>query len=103
MQKSTEYAQEVGYPKAVLTHLQARYHFYTIGVMKEVLKSSLTKREKNSALKKIFTDVTLRKTLRKEVLKIENKAQKIFFYLLKFKWYCICKILLQYKVNKERS
>ena len=93
-------AEKEKLPKQVSTHLMVRYHLYTIAAIKQLMTSSLTKKEKKTALRSIFTNKTFRNTLTKEVLSYEDFNLRMFYYSVKFRCYFICDILLKIKLNK---
>ena len=93
-------AEKEKLPKQVSTHLMVRYHLYTIAAIKQLMTSSLTKKEKKSALRAIFANKTFRDTLTKEVLSYEDFNLRLFYYSVKFRCYFISDILLKIKLSK---
>lgn len=99
IERSLAYAEQKGLPEQVATHLTARYHFYTIAAMKQVMASKLCEPEKRADLWKIFRSPVLRRTLTMDVLKIEKPNQKIFFSFLKMRCFWLCFWMLKYKMR----
>ena len=93
-------AEKEKLPKQVSTHLMVRYHLYTIAAIKQLMTSSLTKKEKKSAMRTIFDNKTFRDTLTKEVLSYEDFNLRLFYYSVKFRCYFISDILLKIKLSK---
>lgn len=81
-------------PQEVKAHLTARYHIYTITAMKQITKSNLAPKQKRQALLDIYNDKILKSTLTPDVLRVENKNQRLFFTCLKYKLHFICNFLL---------
>lgn len=86
-------------PYKVLNHLAARYQMYCIADMKQIVAADIARREKQSELRKIYKDDTLRESLTNESLRLHSLSLEIFFKLLKFKLFLICDLFLLVKVK----
>lgn len=97
--KCLELCERERLPKKVASYIKARYHIYSLAAMKDIVASKLSKGEKERELLKIFNNPLLKSTLTKDVFKVENNNQKIFFSLLKNNCLLLCRKMLQYKVR----
>ena len=97
--KALAVARERGLPANVCDHIKARYHMYTVSAMKQLVCSDLPKKEKNKCLGEFFHSSVLRSTLGSEVLSVHKKTLRLFFTLLKFRCYMMCKALLYLKMK----
>lgn len=101
LEKSLAYIKESGLPDSVEKHLTARYHFYTLSAIKQIFLSDMRFNDKKKELLKIFKDRVLIGTLRNEVLDLEGDFVKLFFYLVKYKFFALCYLLLYLRLLKK--
>ena len=99
LNNSLEFIADTGLPDMVARHLTARYHFYTIAAMKQLMMSDLTEEQKRKALEEIFRSPTLRATLSADVLALEKPAMRLFFCSLKLRQHWLCRMMLKYKIK----
>lgn len=97
--QSLDYVKKHRLPAQVGTGVTVRYHAYTIGLLKQILRSD--EPEKHGELLRILRDPELHRTLVWDVLKKESKAQAVFFLLAKLRLYGLCCRLLLWKVKRE--
>lgn len=101
VKKALVIAADLKLPKNVQDHIMARYHMYSVSAMKQILCSELPKWEKDRQLMDIFRSPILRKTLGFDVLGIHKKSLRLFFTLLRFRCYRMCKDLLCLKMKNS--
>lgn len=99
LEESLAWAGGRSLPRQVTDGLKARYHYYTIAAMKQVLESDLPGKARRRALGEIFRDPMLRQTLTPAVLRLEKPGQRWFFWLLKWRLYHVCGLLLLLKIK----
>ena len=99
LKKSLAYIEEKGLPRVVATHLTARYHFYTIAALKQIMETDLEEEEKKKAVMKVLDSTILQSSLVWEVLRLEKNSLKLFFCALKLRAKWICYVLLKYKMQ----
>lgn len=99
LHKALWYVEDRKLPKKINLYVTARYHIYTLSAMKLLLVSDLSKKEKNIKLKEMFCNPVLRSSLKFDVIKIHKKTLKLFFTLLKFRCYSLCKAMLYIKIK----
>ena len=97
--KSLEKIKSNNYPDCVENALKVRYHAYTISALKQILNSDLADSEKKEEIYKTFKDITLNETLSPDVLGIEKKTLKIFYYLVRYKMYGLAFLMLKIRVK----
>ncbi len=100
LKRNSEFIVNCDLPQKTLTHLKVRYHFFTIATIKQLMQSSLSKKEKNSKLREIFSNELLRSTLTNDVLSLEKTGLRLFYYGIKYRCYFISRILLEIKLSK---
>ncbi len=100
LNQCVNHAQKEKLPKQVISHLKMRYHLYTIAALKQIMLADLSKKEKRNALHSVFKNTTLRSTLTKDVLSLDNSNLKLFFYSVKFRCYFVSRMLLKIKISK---
>ncbi len=98
--KALGYVKDKNLPPKVETYITARYHIYTLSAMKQLVSSDLPKRERRARLKEILRSSVVRASLGTDVLRVHKKSLRIFYTLLKFRCYPLCKALLWLK-NKN--
>lgn len=98
-QRSMAYMNQNQFPEKVKTHVAVRYQMYMIAAMKQVLQSTFTKEEKQKALRAIMTDSVLHSSITANTLSVNQKGAKLFWWMLKRKWYVVCECLLRYKTK----
>lgn len=99
IKKSLIYIQD-HLPKAVMLHVIARYHMYTIAAMKQILEADLSMVKKIGEVNKILKNQTLHSTIDQDVLCIQKRSLRIFFKLIKWRCYPLCIVLLYLKTKK---
>ena len=97
--KSLQKIKNNNYPDCVVNALKIRYHAYTISALKQILNSDLTDSEKKEEVYKTFKDRTLNETLSSDVLSVEKKTLKIFYYLVRYKMYGLAFLMLRIRVK----
>lgn len=102
-QKSMDYIKSADLPRNVATHFTARYHMYVIAAMKQLLSSDLPKKEKNVYLKEMFRSTVLRGSLTSDTLGVHTKNLRLFFTLLRFKMYPLCRAMLRVKNRAKQA
>lgn len=98
LRKCLSYADTADMPNAVIIHLTARYQMYVFASMKQLLASKLPQKEKRLLLNNMFRSDVMRASLSTEVLCVHKQSLRVFFTLLKFKCYLLCKALLYIKI-----
>lgn len=101
LQKTVSYARDKHLPEKVVTHLTARYHMYVVASMKQLLVSDLPAENKTVMLNEMFRSTVLRTSINTRVIKVHATSLKVFFALLKFRCYLICKGLLYIKLRER--
>ena len=101
LEKSLAYIRELDLPETVQLHLTARYHSYTLSAIKQIFSSDMRCEERKTELLKVFKDKTLHSTIKKEVLSLEAKSVRLFFYLVRIKAYNLCYLLLYVRSKKK--
>ena len=96
-----KYVKENNLNKKIIPHMMARYHTYSITVMKEILTSNLTENEKKEKLFNIFDNRFFRNTLKYSAFKNENFKIQIFLISIKFRFYFLSLNILSYKVQHK--
>ncbi len=102
LKETIRYIKENNYPDIVKSAVTVCYHGYTIGALKQIFDAEITSKEKNTELMKIFKNSVLLATLESQVINIEKKSLKLFWYALKYKQYWICKLLLFYRLKVKK-
>ena len=95
------YAMNKKLPEKVVTHLTARYHMYVVASMKQLLVSDLPVKEKKSLLNEMFNSVVLRESINTRVIMVHTTSLKVFFALLKFRCYPMCRMMLYLKIKNQ--
>ena len=85
--------------KRLINSVCARYHIYALAGMKQIMNSDLSDIEKKENIYKIFKDGTLNETLSSDVLSVEKKTLKIFYYLIRYKMYYLAFLMLKIRVK----
>ncbi|MDR0913764.1 MAG: glycosyltransferase [Oscillospiraceae bacterium] len=98
--KSLEYAKKENLPNDVLVFIQARYLGTVVFALKQIVASGLPRRQRAKLLKQAYKNETLRSTLKKEVLVQKTKFLALFFWLVKYRIYCLANMLLWLKIRK---
>ncbi len=99
LSKCIKYVKENNLNKKIIPHIIARYHTYSISVMKEILTANLTENEKREKLFNIFNSHFFRNTLKYVAFKNENIRIQIFLISIKFRLYFLSLYILSYKVK----
>lgn len=94
------YVNDNNLPHILIASIMNRYHTLTLSTLMQIAKSDVDKKEKKRAIKEIFANSVLRKTLKKEVLSMSSRANKVFWHLLKFRCYFLCYLLLMKKAGE---
>lgn len=100
LQTCLDYIRKNDLPDEVTKHLKVRYHGYTIAALKQIMASDLTDREKKKMIRTVFCSAVLRDTLSFDVLRLDKPTVKVFFLLLKFRLFGLCRWLLNRKMRK---
>ena len=88
--------------KKMLPHIMARYHIYSISVMKEIAVSDIENAKKREKLFAIFNNAFFRETLKYSAIKNSNVRIRIFLLSIKFRLYFLTFKILYKKVNCKR-
>lgn len=96
-------ARERNLSQSVIRCLKVRYHHNTLAAMKQILESELSRDGKIRELTGIFWDPVLRSTLTFDVLRREKPRMAIFFLLMKFRCFRLCRSLLKLKYHRRRA
>ena len=94
LKKCLDFAEKACLPESVKTHLKVRYHNYTLAVLKQIFSSDLKTKEKKKEIYSVFSDPVLHSTLESGVLKLESSKSKMFFSLIKKKYFLASYLLL---------
>lgn len=100
LRKSLEYIEENNLPDVIAINLMSRYHALTLGTMLQIVRADISEKERKAAIKEMFVNPFLRKTLRKDVFNLSSSKSAVFWWLLKFKCYSLCYFLLLRKTRK---
>lgn len=99
LQTCLEYAKKGNMPEIVKYSIMARYHAFTLGVLRLIENSSLPRKSKNLYIKEILTGSVLRSTLVSQVIKFDAFLPKLFWWALKFKCYFLCRLFVWLKAR----
>ena len=99
LKKSVAYAKAENLSQNIITHITARYHMYVVASMKQVIVSEIPRKNKSAILNEMFHSEVVRSSIDADVIKAHRSSLKLFFILLKFRCYLICRILLYCKVK----
>lgn len=99
--KSLEKIKANNYPDCVAKAVKNRYHFYTISALKQIMNSDLSNASKKEKIYKIIKNDNLKLTLSSDVLDDEKKSLRLFYYLVRYKFYCLAFIALKIRARKE--
>lgn len=102
LNKCIEYIKANDYPEIVERAVTVCYHGYTIGAIKQIFAASIDSKTKNKELRKIFNNSFLLNTLKSDIIDIEKKSLRFFWYALKCKQYWFCKLLLFYRLKVKK-
>ena len=86
--------------KEISKYIAVRYQMYAVAAMKQICASDLDKKQKDEALAKFFESDILRSTLQNDIIAIHGTLMRVFYTLLKYKCYWVCKKLLYMKSKK---
>ncbi len=100
LQKSLDYVKENHLPSVLNANIMSRYHALTLGTMLQIARADISEKERKHAIKDIFTNPYLRKTLKKDVFDLSSSKSGVFWWLLKFRCYNLCYFLLLRKTRK---
>lgn len=102
LSKSIEYIKEKNYPRIVEKAVTVCYHGYTVGAIKQIFSAEIETGLKRRELLKVFKNSFLRNTLKSDIIVLEKKSLKLFWYALKFKQYWACRLLLLYRLKVKK-
>lgn len=98
--ESMAFVRENKLPAQVITHLQARYHGFTLGSLMQTVRSDLSKVQKRQHLHAIYHNPLLRSTLSEPVCKLDARLPRLFWRLLRLRLYPLCTLLLHIKAHQ---
>lgn len=98
--KSIGIAQSNRLPDMVVAYIKARYHGCVMSKLKQIFLAELPKAQKRRALRKEYNNKVLQSTLTKDVFNVEKRSLSIFYRMMKLRLYCLCDLLLWYRINK---
>lgn len=98
--KSIEISQANHLPKKVISYIAARYHGCVMSKLKQIFISDASVKKKTQLLRAEYNNKVLRDTLRQDVFDVEKRSLVVFYRLVKLRLYCLCNLLLWYRVNK---
>lgn len=98
--KSVEIAKANNLPQTVESYICARYHGCVMSKLKQIFVSQLPVKRKHQLLRAEYKNKVLRTTLKKRVFDVEKHSLVLFYRLLKLRLYCLCDLLLWYRVKK---
>lgn len=101
LKKSIAYVEEKGLPEIISKNIMSRYHALTLGTMLQIVSTDLSDKQKRQAVKQIFKNPVLKETLRKDVFDLSAPKSRVFWWLLKFRCYFLCYIMLCRKSHKN--
>ena len=84
--------------ESVSFHIQARYHAYVMNSLKQIMGSKDGFKAKADLLEWMYEKETFRNTLSDDVLQLEKLSLKLFFQLIRKRWYFFCNLMLWHKV-----
>lgn len=99
--KAIDLAKNRGLSKRVVDSIAARYQMYTFSAIKQVVATGLSKSEKKKEIRKIFKSKVLRSTLTKDIITKHNKKLRLFYFLLKSRFYWLCEKMIELKVKSN--
>ena len=99
--KAIDLAKNRGLSKRVVDSIAARYQMYTFSAIKQVVATGLSKSEKKKEIRKIFKSKVLRSTLTKDIIAKHNKKLRLFYFLLKSRFYWLCEKMIELKVKSN--
>lgn len=98
--ESISFVRDNNLPDQVITHLQARYHGFTLGSLMQTVRSGLPKAEKRRRIREIYHNDLLRSTLTEPVCKLDARLPRLFWRLLRLRLYPLCTLLLHLKAHQ---
>ncbi len=99
LEESLAHIRALALPVKMEAYVKSKYHVFSLAAMKHITASSLTRKEKKLALRKIYKDKTLIGTITSDVLKIDSRTIAIFMQLIKLRAYCVCNLFLRMKAK----
>ena len=100
LQKSMAYVDEKNLPAHIKLHLQARYHGMTLAALMQIMRSDMSKSEKQTAVDEILHSRMLQETLGRAVCRLDGRRPRVFWTLLRYKCYTLCALLLHCNAYK---
>ncbi len=98
--KSVEISEANGLSEKVVSHIRARYHGCVMSKLKQLFMAQISVKKKVRLLRSEYKNKVLQDTLTKEVFDVEKRSLVVFYRLVKLRLYCLCNLLLWYRVNK---
>ncbi len=98
--KSVEISEANSLSEKVVCYIAARYHGCVMSKLKQIFLSDIPAKKKNQLLRSEYNNKVLRDTLVKKVFDVEKRSLVVFYRLVKLRLYCLCNLLLWYRVNK---
>lgn len=100
LEKGIAACKTLGHPPRVEAGFKARYQIYALAGMKQIIASSLPRKEKQNAFKAVFKNPLLLESLTSEVIALANRPSRLFWRLFQLRCYPLCYLLLWYKARK---
>ena len=97
--KTIELADSKNLDENIQKYIAVRYQMYTIAAMKQICKSTLDVTQKDIELDKVLKNNILSSTLKKNIISLHGKTTKIFYFLLKNKFFWVCKKIIFVKAK----
>lgn len=93
----TKLVKQKQLPEVVLQHVTVRYHMYALGIMKQLMASSWSNKEKRKELRKFFKNRVLRDSLTSKTIHLDKKLSRVFWRVFQMRMFVVCYILLKCK------
>lgn len=97
--KTVDLVEKKKINKDIIKYVAVRYQMYCVAAMKQICNSTLNSKQKNTELDRILKNDILKSTLKQDIISIHNSNIKMFYFLLKNKFYWICKKMIFFKAK----
>lgn len=103
LQKALALCADAGYPARTADHIRARYHTLALVGLKQIEGASIPEDQKRAALRAVFADEVLHRSITPAVLALDIPPARLFWRVFRRRWFWLCRVMLRWKARKRGS
>lgn len=101
LRESLAFAEQNGLCNEAVIGIKKLYHSFVMAILKQTVTCDLSRSECRAVVNEILRSPQLRATLSRDVLSCEKKTMRMFFTLVRLRFYGLCRIMLTFRIKRK--